>query len=559
MPHNLGMAYRTTLMRMALVVLVLGTAVSCSTQSQRDESEPQVTIERDEDDKPQTPAEEPADDVAGPGLQEPATPPGARPKRDPSPGPNDSDTPGAGVAAQPPAATPEPAPQRALADARQVQAQVMDFADELTLRLAETLDAIESGSQSVEARTIAHRLKYTVAHGATIIAAAQNPRIALVDMYVMIKIQRDLLERNIVPKHFPNEGQRLKEVFGTSEREIRRLAERALTPENLATIDEIIAKWLKENPDRVYAGYVRLAEFSAARQVTALQTGQGRSGNVLGFLALDPLAGLDPTTREIEQARLLAERAFFYMQRMPTLISWQAELLVMDTVSEPESRRVLASVQSLTASVEQITRDVNELNERFPTLISEERQAILESLNTTIDEQRERAIDQTLAGLSDERKALIDQLSEQEEQLRPLITDLRQTVDSTTALSESVRGTTAQFEQLAKLLNLDEPKDPDAEPTSIKDVTEALRETTRAVEELVKLSESIKGTTDPVVLEERLQMIEQRLVNAEQSANRIMDRAFRLALTLVIVLVVGLLVVVVVGVWLRGRKGKPAA
>lgn len=541
------------------MVLVLGTVVSCSTQSQRNPSEPQVTIERDEDDKPQTPAEEPADDVAGPGVQEPATPPGVQPGREPSPGPDDSDEPAADAPVEPPAATPDPAPQRALADARQVQAQVMDFADEMMLRLAESVDVIESRSQNVEARTMAQRLKYTVAHGATIIAAAQNPRIALVDMYVMIKIQRDLLERNIVPKHFPNEGERLLELFKRSETEIRRLAERALTPENLAIIDEIIAKWLKENPDRVYAGYVRLAEFSAARQVTALQTGQGRSGNVLGFLALDPLAGLDPTTREIEQARLLAERAFFYMQRMPTLISWQAELLVMDTVSEPESRRVLESVQSLTASVEQITRDVNELNTRFPTLISEERQAILESLNTTIDEQRERAIDQTLAGISDERKALIDQLSAQEEQLRPLVTDLRQMVDSTTALSDSVRSTTEQFEQLAKLLNLDEPKDPDAEPTSIKDVTEALRETTRAVEELVKLSESIKGTTDPVVLEERLQMIEQRLVNAENSANRIMDRAFRLALTLVIVLVVGLLVVVVVSAWMRGRKARPAA
>lgn len=563
MPHNLGMVYRTALMRMVLVLVVLGAAVSCSTQSQRDSSEPQVTIERDEDNKPQTPAEEPAGDVGAPGAQEPATPPGARPGRSPSPRPDDSDEPAAVAPAQPPASTPNPAPQRALADASQVQAQVMDFADELTLRLAETLDAIETGSQSIEARTIAHRLKYTVAHGATIIAAAQNPRIALVDMYVMIRIQRDLLERNIVPKHFPKEGERLLDLFKKSDAEIRRLAERALTPENLAIIDEIIAKWLVQNPDRVYGGYVRLAEFSAARQVTTLQTGQGRSGGVLGFLTIDPLAGLDPTTREIEQARLLAERAFFYMQRMPTLISWQAEMLMMDTVSEPESREVLASVQSLTASVEQITRDVNELNTRFPTLISEERQAILESLDKSFDEQRERAIDQALAGLSDERKALIDQLSAQEEQLRPLVTDLRQTVDSTTALSDSVRSTTEQFERLAKLLHLDEPKDPDAPQTDITDLTEALRETTRAASELVKLSESIKGTTAPDVLEERLVMIEQRLVNAEQSANRIMDRAFRLALTLVIVLVVGLvvglLIVVVVGAWLRGRKARPAA
>lgn len=447
-----------------------------------------------------------------------------------------------------------------LADARQVQAQVMDFADEMMLRLAESIDQIETRSQSIDGRTVAHRLKYTVAHGATIIAAAQNPRIALVDMYVMISLQRALIDRKIVPEYFGPEADRLVEVFRTSELEIKGLAIKALTPEQIAEIDRLIAQWLENNPNRVYAGYVRLSEFSAARQVSTQQVQKGRASNVLGFLFIDPLAGLDPTTREIEQARLLAERAFFYMQRMPMLISWQAELLVMDTVSEPESRQVLSSIESLSASVEQITKDVNELNERFPTLISEERQAILDQLNVTIDEQREKSIDQALKGLSVERKALIDQLVAQEAELRPMITDLRQTVDSTTALSDSVRSTTAQFEELAKLLHLDEPSDPDAPKTDITDFTEALRETTRAASELVKLSESIKGTTAPDVLEERLAMIEQRLMNAEESANRVMDRAFRLAITLVIVLIVGLLLVVVLSAWLRGRANtKPAS
>lgn len=453
----------------------------------------------------------------------------------------------------------QPNPSSTLADARQVQAQVMDFADEMTLRLAEAIDQIEGRSQSIEGRTIAHRLKYTVAHGATIIASAQNPRIALVDMYVMISLQRALLEKNIVPQYFGTESDRLVQTFQTSEQEIKGLASKALTPEQIAEIDRLIAQWLENNPDRVYAGYVRFSEFSAARQVSTAQAQKGRAGNVLGFLFIDPLAGLDPTTREIEQARLLAERAFFYMQRMPMLISWQAELLVMDTVSEPESRTVLTSVESLTLSVEQISQEVNELNERFPELVSAERQAILEQLDQTIDVQRQKSIEQALDGLSAERKALIDQLAAQEEDLRPMITDLRNAVDSATALSDSVRSTTEQFEQLAKVLHLDEPSDPDAEPTDLADVAEVLRETTRAAEELVRLSESIKGTTDPAALEERLVMIEQRLVNAENTANRIMDRAFRLAMTLVIALVVGLLVVVIVGALMRGRASKRVA
>jgi competence protein ComGC len=49
-------------------------------------------------------------------------------------------------------------------------------------------------------------------------------------------------------------------------------------------------------------------------------------------------------------------------------------------------------------------------------------------------------------------------------------------------------------------------------------------------------------------------------MNAELSANRVMDRAFRLAMTLVVVLIVGLLLVVGLGAWLRSRTQRtPAA
>ncbi len=447
-----------------------------------------------------------------------------------------------------------------LSDARQVQAQVMDFADEMTLRMAEAIDDIEGNAATMEGRIVAHRLKYTVAHGATIIASAQNPRIALVDMYVMISLQRVLIEQRIIPQHFGPESSRLVKIFENSEREIRGLAQNALKPEQLAEIDRLITTWLENNPERIYASYVRFSEFSAARQVTTGQTEKARNSNVLGFLFIDSLAGLDPTTREIEQARLFAERAFFYLQRMPMLLSWQAELLMIDTASEPESRQLLANANSATASLDRITQEVTELRAQLPGVISAERKAILDRVEVMFDEQRQRAIDQALVGLSAEREALIQQLAGEEERLGPVITELRQTVESTTALSDSIRATAAEFEKLAILLNLDEPADPDAEPTSIKDFTEALRETTAAASELVKLSESIKGTTAPDQLEERLVMIEQRLMNAELSANRVMDRAFRLAMTLVVVLIVGLLLVVGLGAWLRSRTQRtPAA
>lgn len=441
----------------------------------------------------------------------------------------------------------------ALADARQVQAQVMDFADEMTLRLAEAVDLIESSAPTMDGRIVAHRLKYTVAHGAVIIASAQNPRIALVDMYVMISLQRALIERKIIPEYYGQESARLAETFDRSEQEIRGLAEKALTPEQIQEIDRLIADWLEKNPDRMYASYVRFSEFSAARQVSTVKLEKNKASNVLGYLFIDPLSGLDPTTREIEQARLFAERAFFYLQRMPMLVSWQAELLLIDTASEPESRRVLTSVETISESVERITQELVRVREQIPELVSAEREAAIEQAGVILDQQRQLAIEQALAGVSAERRALIEQIAAEEERLGPVIAELRLTIDSATALSESVRTTTEQFGELAAQLHLDEPKDPEANPTDITDYTEALRETTRAAGELVKLTESMKDATAPDELDARLALIEQRLGDAEESANRVLGRAFRLGLILIGALVAGLALVAIVGARLRGR------
>jgi hypothetical protein len=309
----------------------------------------------------------------------------------------------------PSAPTPTPAAAQVsavmtLVDARRVQAEVMDFADDMTVRLAEAIDQIETVPLPIEARVVAHRLKYTVAHGATIIAAAQNPRIALVDMLVMITLQRALIEQSIVPQYFGSEADRLRYIFEASERQIRVLAERALTAEQLAEIDRLTERWLEANPDRRFAAYVRFSEFAEARQVvTGQRSTGGRPSNVLGFLFIDPLSGLDPTTREIEQARLFAERAFLYLQRMPVLVSWQAELFFIDTVSEPEVVRLLSNADSVTRSVETMTAEVEAIRVQLPDMIATERAAALDRIADIIDSQRNAAIDQALEGLRAER------------------------------------------------------------------------------------------------------------------------------------------------------------
>ena len=78
----------------------------------------------------------------------------------------------------------------------------MDFADDFTLRLADLTDRIEARQPSMDARIAIHRLRYTMAHGLTVIAASANPKVALIDMVVVMTIQRRLVEERLVPEYF---------------------------------------------------------------------------------------------------------------------------------------------------------------------------------------------------------------------------------------------------------------------------------------------------------------------------------------------------------------------
>ncbi len=441
-----------------------------------------------------------------------------------------------------------------ISEARRMQSEVMDFADDLTVRLAEAIDDIEGVAPTIEARVMAHRIKYTVAHGATIIAAAQNPRIALVDMMVMISLQRTLIERNIVPGRFGAEADRLRAVFESSEAEIRRLASAALTPEQLAEIDGLVKRWLEENTDRRYAAYVRLSDFAESRQITTGKNAAGRPSNVLGLLFLDPLSSLDPTTREIEQTRLFAERALYFLQRVPVLVSWQAELLFIDTVSEPEMRRLAENAATTAESVARVTDEFAALRAQIPELIASERAATMDRVATIADEQRRAGIDQALEGLRAEREATILQLADEQERLGAAIADLHAAIESGTALSESLGRTASGFTELAQKLGLDEPRAPGSEPFRIQNYTEAIREAAHTAERLNELTASLVAATSSEVLESRLTLLEQRLQGAERSADRFLNRAFRLAMLLIIALVSGLASVVVLAAVLARRR-----
>ncbi|GJM18941.1 MAG: hypothetical protein DHS20C14_11540 [Phycisphaeraceae bacterium] len=423
------------------------------------------------------------------------------------------------------------------------QAQVMDFADDFTLRLADMTDRIEARTPSMDARIAIHRLRYTMAHGLTVIAASANPKVSLVDAIVVMSIQRRLVEERLVPEYFKDMPW-IASVFRNAEEQIKAVGYETFTFEQMEEIQALADRWVDANPYRYYGAYVRLADFAATRQDSAF-VGPSRAPSLLGFLTLDPLAGLDPATKEIEQTRLFAERAMFYLQRMPQLISWQAELLYIDTASEPEVVQALLDVSALSASVERVTRDFSEMRDELPAIIADEREAAIQ-----------QASEEFFAGFAAERAAMLDDLQERSDELDATLAEVTRTFEAGDKLGQSWAGLITSVESLAHTVEgMRGPAGPpDEDPTTIEDYEAAIISATTLIEKLDELVEDVNTLANSDSWDERRKTIDNTMGDAQQRLETVLDRTYRRAFILIGVLLTGFLAIGLVLKLVPGRR-----
>ena len=119
--------------------------------------------------------------------------------------------------------------------------------------------------------------------------------------------------------------------------------------------------WCRQNPLPESVLAARAVDF-ASQVAQANKSDSAELDSVFNLLALDPLSGLDPATREIAQTRLLAERALFVTQKMPMLLRWQTELLSINAVDQPAVQQLVTNSTQLTVSV----KEFNRIAEQWP-------------------------------------------------------------------------------------------------------------------------------------------------------------------------------------------------
>ncbi len=438
----------------------------------------------------------------------------------------------------------------------EVQAVVMGMADEYTIALSEAMrPIIQSEGSGPVARQLAQGFQRNGTASAIDIAVGPNPDAALLDLLVLVSLQRWAFGAHWIPGGITDEpvrtaGERLR----LAEESAWRSASAILSEEQRATLRSLIDEWIGSNPDRFMVSFVRFGEFVDIRKDQTLARHAAAEGL---------LRDISQASAAVDSARLLGERALWYAGRYPLVLGQTAELTMYRVADQPEFRSALASLASLgelkeavgtlSAKIDALDDMLSAQQDATFTRLAGERAVVIEEARAAIDgvarsaleefetkfaAAREAAVIQTFDRLAVERGKFFDELESREGALRGLLSEFRGAIGPSTELAKELTGTVSAIDRV--VARFDGGSGPGAGPggaaLDIGDVRDAAAAATQAAEKLTDLLERTNELAGSAVWDERLSRL-------DRSTSGMIDRAFWRALFLVLVFIGGLALV----------------
>ncbi len=341
---------------------------------------------------------------------------------------------------------------------RQLQAKCMRFADDYVGSVVEETTRFHRAFVDPELRQFIARWTLSQANSAYTIASGDSAVVSALDLVTLTVLSRMVVEDSIVPR-FPSESAPLLAMHRQLEEEAWELTDDFMTESQIQDFRDILAKWRARNPSVTSVAFVHFLDF--ANEIGRPAPGEAaRSGNLFGLIGLDPLAGLDPAVRQIEQTRLFAERMIYYLQRVPYVVNLQVDEMTSELMLRPEVRGMLADTDRVSRSMERFAGVAEDL----PATIARERQAIIDQFSNV--------------------------LVAQEATLRPMLLELRQALEAGDGMAGSVDGVVKSIDALLAHWPSPPPgaqESPPGKPFDITEYTQAAVEFTRTANELRQL------------------------------------------------------------------------
>jgi hypothetical protein len=265
----------------------------------------------------------------------------------------------------------------------QLQQQNMRFADNYVMRLTTAARMAEHRAANPMQRY--HLSGWLLAQAVTAYSAASadNAVMGALDLVSLATLSGEVVEVT-GPSRFPQQADAMRTVHRELEAEAWKLAADFLTPTQQADLRRVLLDWRAQHMDVETAPFLRFREFVNVTPSTTAQSTTAVPSSLIGLVGLDPMAGLDPAVRQVEQSRLFAERATYYAQRVPFIIDLQLDRSLNRIAVDPDTRALLAQTGSISTSAERFAA----VAEALPDEFSKEREALIRQLSELLASQQ---------------------------------------------------------------------------------------------------------------------------------------------------------------------------
>lgn len=261
-------------------------------------------------------------------------------------------------------------------DPIELQEDMLRFADNFVLSASKATEHLTRNHQPIR-RSELLTIKVALASDVYGLASGSNALANLVGLTVLASGARHRVEDYWLPKVYGTSAEPMLNSLKDREREIWDIAHRVLNEEMIRELHLAIEKW-RENSSEPNGDLEAFASNALVNDVTkGFEKNRPSSlpSSVFALLDMDPLAGLDPATRELTETRLFAERALFMGQRLPQLIEWQMELLALRAIDIPEVTSIVRNGSELASASERVSKSL----ESLPAFLSSEREKVLKA------------------------------------------------------------------------------------------------------------------------------------------------------------------------------------
>ena len=363
-----------------------------------------------------------------------------------------------------------------------LQDSLLRFADDFINTEWRAINQLELNGSQID-RYDQVRFKLHFASDMVSLSTGSNPVGNLVNMVVYVSTLKNGIEEYWIPLNNGVSEQPILEALKGSEHDIWDIANHWLNPTQIQQLKAGIDHWKLTQPVemRDFGSY---GSISLVNDLVSEALIKNTSDNSLfAFLNLDPLASLDPATRELTQTRLFGERTLFVGKHMPQILEWQAELLSLRTLKH-------STLTSLVDDAHHFSLTAMDLG---------------------------RTLDQLPQNIARERKAIFDQIRQDAPQLQSLSLEFTRTFEEGQKMASSVTEVISGIKELRAMIQGDSTDNP---VTLAKELSNLITQLDGTLDRINRLMHFIGHSED-------MGKLEGLKDGVQRSTNELIDYAFK--------------------------------